>query len=144
MNCFEARQDFRGFWKKELEAERRTALIQHLSECPKCDAAFRAFALTAPVLHSESEPYRPASIPRERTASQARRSGGAYREMRRSSAWLSIAAAVALFIVGASAAYVSVEPPSTTLSEAISERQSDSFVTLVSSDVPEVNGQFGQ
>ena len=143
MNCFEARQDFRGFWKQELETDRRAALIQHLSECPKCDAAFRAFALTAPVLHSQAEPYRPASIPRVREASPARRSGGARREMRRSSAWLSIAAAAALFIVGASAAYVSVETPATTLTEAISEPQSP-YVTLVSTDIPEVNGELGQ
>jgi anti-sigma factor RsiW len=144
MNCFEARQDFRGFWKKELEAQRRAALIMHLSECSKCDAAFRAFALTAPVLHSHTEPYRPASIPRVREASAARRSGGAYREMHRSSAWVSMAAAAALFIVGASAAYLSVEPATPTLTEAVTQPQSEPFVSLVSSDVPEVNGQCGQ
>ncbi len=54
MNCFEARQDFRSFWRKELDAERRAAFIAHLAECAKCDGAFRTFALTAPVFHSEA------------------------------------------------------------------------------------------
>ena len=53
MNCFEARQDFRSFWRKELAPERRGAFLAHLAECAKCDGAFRIFALTAPVFHSE-------------------------------------------------------------------------------------------
>jgi hypothetical protein len=54
MNCFEARQDFVGFWRRTLDDERRRALLAHLKECVKCDRAFRAFALTAPMLHSGS------------------------------------------------------------------------------------------
>jgi hypothetical protein len=60
MNCFEARQDFVGFWQSAFEGERRRELLAHLKECLKCDRAFRAFALTAPMLHSggaaKSEP----------------------------------------------------------------------------------------
>lgn len=52
MNCFEARQDFVGFWRGTLDGERRRALLAHLKGCSKCDRAFRAFALTAPLLHS--------------------------------------------------------------------------------------------
>jgi hypothetical protein len=52
MNCFEARQDFVGFWQRALDGERRRELLAHLKGCSKCDRAFRAFALTAPMLHS--------------------------------------------------------------------------------------------
>jgi anti-sigma factor RsiW len=141
MNCFEARQDFRSFWRKELTPERRAAFIAHLAECAKCDGAFRTFALTAPVFHSEAEPSRLASAARRMPAS-ARREARAYREPRRASAWLSIAAVLALFITGASAAYFSVETPDETLSDAI--HQPSQFVELVSADLPEANSDFGQ
>jgi hypothetical protein len=52
MNCFEARQDFVGFWRSALEGERRRELLAHLKGCSKCDRAFRAFALSAPMVHS--------------------------------------------------------------------------------------------
>ena len=51
MNCFEARQDFVRFWQSALDGERRRDLLAHLKGCSKCDRAFRAFALTAPMLH---------------------------------------------------------------------------------------------
>jgi len=54
MNCFEARQGFVSFWQRSLEGERRRELLAHLKGCSKCDRAFRAFALTAPMLHSGS------------------------------------------------------------------------------------------
>jgi hypothetical protein len=52
MNCFEARQDFVGFWQSALDSERCRELVAHLKGCAKCDRAFRAFALTAPMLHA--------------------------------------------------------------------------------------------
>jgi hypothetical protein len=52
MNCFEARQYFVGFWQGALDVERRRELLGHLKGCAKCDRAFRAFALTAPMLHA--------------------------------------------------------------------------------------------
>jgi hypothetical protein len=52
MNCFEARQDFVGFWQSALVGDRRHELREHLKGCAKCDRAFRSFALTAPMLHS--------------------------------------------------------------------------------------------
>ena len=140
MNCFEARQDFRSFWRKELAPERRAAFIAHLGDCPKCDAAFRIFALTAPVFHSDTEPNRPLTT-QSRMAAASRREGRAYRE-RRTSAWLSIAAALVLFVTGASAAYFSEETPTETLSDAI--HQPSSYTELVSADLPEVSSDFGQ
>jgi hypothetical protein len=62
--------------------------------------------------------------------------------MRRASAWVSIAAVLALFISGASAAYFSEEAPTETLSDAI--HQPSQFVELVSADFPEANSDFGQ
>ena len=134
MNCFEARQDFRSFWRKELAPERRAAFVAHLGGCRKCDEAFRVFALTAPVLHSGMEPSRP-HIARRISASSRY-------EVRRSSAWMSIAAVLALFITGASAAYYSVDTSPETLTEAI--HQPSQFVELVSSEMPEANSDFGQ
>jgi hypothetical protein len=55
MNCFETRQEFVSFWRGALDGERRQNLLFHLKECPKCDRAFRAFALTAPMLHARGE-----------------------------------------------------------------------------------------
>ncbi len=141
MSCFVARQDFRAFWRKELTPERRTAFIAHLGQCPKCDAAFRTFALTAPVFHSEAEPLRSVSTVR-RSPAPALRAGRAYRDLRRSSGWMSMAAVLALFITGASAAYFSVETPTQTLSDAI--HQPAPFVELVSADFTETNSDLGQ
>jgi anti-sigma factor RsiW len=141
MNCFEARQEFRAFWRKEMSPERRSAFVAHLAECRKCDAAFRTFALTAPVFHSEAEPARPMSGVR-RVAAASHRDGRAYREVRRAQPWLSMAAAVALFITGASAAYFSVATPDETLSDAI--HQPSQFAEVVSADYPEAYSDFGQ
>jgi hypothetical protein len=54
MNCFEARQNFVGFWQSALAGESRGLLLAHLKGCARCDGAFRAFALTAPMLHAAS------------------------------------------------------------------------------------------
>lgn len=62
MNCFEARQDFVGFWRGALDGARRRELLAHLKGCSKCDRAFRAFALTAPMLHSGGEATAEAGI----------------------------------------------------------------------------------
>ena len=138
MNCFQARQDFQGFWRKELAPERRADFSAHLRGCRKCDEAFRIFALTAPVLHSHVEPSRPASI--QRIAFAARGESRSYRNI--ASPWMSIAAVLALFITGASAAYYSVATTPQTLSEAI--HQPSQFVELVSADMPEANSDLGQ
>jgi anti-sigma factor RsiW len=142
MNCFEARQDFRSFWRKELPPERRAAFLEHLAGCSKCDAAFRTFALTAPVFHSDAEPAATAAAGARRIPASARREGRVYREPRRASTWLSIAAVLGLFITGVSAAYFSEQAPNQTLTEAI--QQPSQFVELVSADVQDSNSDFGQ
>jgi hypothetical protein len=79
MNCFETRQEFVSFWRGTLEGERRQNLLSHLKECPKCDRAFRAFALTAPMLHPRGEAaeagvrYAPDGAPRPINMNGARR-----------------------------------------------------------------------
>ena len=141
MNCFEARQEFRSFWRKELAPQRRADFLAHLGECSKCDGAFRTFALTAPVFHSDAEPDR-TSAGAPRMSASSRREGSSYREPRRASAWLSIAAAAVLFVTGASAAYFSLETPAESLSDAVG--QPSQFVELVSADIPEASSDFGQ
>ncbi|HLK85705.1 MAG TPA: zf-HC2 domain-containing protein [Candidatus Binataceae bacterium] len=71
MNCFQARQEFIGFWRGELDAERRRALLAHLTQCARCDKAFRAFALTAPLLHARGEAAPAAAANRGAQASPA-------------------------------------------------------------------------
>jgi hypothetical protein len=56
MSCIETRNEFAALWRKTATGERRTELLAHLAGCAKCDRAFRVFALTAPVLHSDAEP----------------------------------------------------------------------------------------
>ena len=56
MDCFEVRREFAEFWRGSIEEEQRDKLLEHLSNCAGCDRAFRSFALTAPVLHSDSRP----------------------------------------------------------------------------------------
>ena len=142
MNCFEARQNFRSFWRKELAPESRAAFLAHLAECSKCDGAFRTFALTAPVFHSEAEPAA-RRVFVARVPARAHRDGNRYRTFAgRTSVWVSIAAVVALFLTGASAAYYSVKPPTETLSDAI--HQPSQSVELVSAESPETNSDFGQ
>ena len=68
MNCFEARKEFVAFWRRQMPPLERAAFSAHLGTCTRCDHSFRVFALSAPVLHSESEP--------ESRGARAHRSGG--------------------------------------------------------------------
>lgn len=126
MNCFEARQEFRGLWRKTVAAERRAELLAHLKECEKCDHAFRVFALTAPVLHGEMERQAArVSRPARREFSLAdrpRRFASASREvsLSRPNRWLAMSAAAAIFVFAASTAYLSTRAPDESLGEALS------------------------
>ncbi len=119
MNCFEARQEFEGFWRRTIAPERRAELAAHLESCAQCDHAFRLFALTAPVLHSAVEPEsRRDAAPALRPANAARRAGAVIRiEPRRQ--WFAMCAAVTVFIAATLAAYLSVTAPVESLSESL-------------------------
>ena len=123
INCFEARQEFPAFWRRELTAERRGALVNHLAGCAKCDRAFRNFALGAPVLHSASEP--PQRSVAEVQGARARdvrapRSAGAVRGEFVPRRGLAISAAALVLIAASLAAYFSVTTPVDTLNDELS------------------------
>ena len=125
MNCFEARQEFPALWRNRATGERRAEILAHLKSCAKCDHAFRIFALTAPVLHSESEPPAAArvSAPARREFSlsdRPRRFASVSRETASPRRWVAMAAAAAIFVFAGSAAIYSVDAPRDTLSDELS------------------------
>lgn len=125
MNCFESRQEFPAVWRKRATGERRAEILAHLKTCAKCDHAFRVFALTAPVLHSELEPPSAARVssPARREFSlgdRPRRFASVSRETASPRRWAAMSAAAAIFVVASSAAFYSVKAPAQTLSEELS------------------------
>lgn len=125
MNCFETRNEFPALWRKTATVERRAELMAHLTSCTKCDHAFRVFALTAPVLHSETEPAENigAALNGKRESfayDRPRRIGSVSRVENGSRRWLAMAAAAVIFVFASSAAYFSDRPSTETLNEALS------------------------
>jgi len=123
MNCFEARQEFTGFWRGVLDAGKRAELLAHLQTCAGCDHAFRVFALTAPVLHSDAEPpSRRASAPAREfsLADRPRRFASASRAEVRPQRWFAMCAAVTIFAAASLAAYLSVTAPVGSLTDELS------------------------
>jgi anti-sigma factor RsiW len=126
MNCFESRQEFSDLWRNRATGERRAEILAHLKSCAKCDHAFRLFALTAPVLHSESEPPAAArvSTPARREFSLAdrpRRFASISRETASPQRWAAMSAAAAIFVMAGSVAVYSVSSsPHQTLGEELS------------------------
>ena len=121
LNCFEARQEFRAFWRKELTSEDRAILVSHLAECAKCDRAFREFALSAPALHSAEEP--PLRSPAERPAmrdSHSRRPAAVVRSRFAPRRGLAMSAAAMVLLAASLAAYFSVTAPIDTLNDELS------------------------
>jgi hypothetical protein len=130
MNCFETRQEFSALWRKRATDERRAEILAHLKSCAKCDHAFRIFALTAPVLHSESEPpaQARASSPARREFSlgdRPQRFASVSRETTSPRRWVAMAAAAAIFVIASSAAFYSVNVPRQTLGEELSMPESN-------------------
>jgi hypothetical protein len=117
MNCFEVRQEFPAMWRKTATAEHRAALTAHLGECSKCDHAFRVFALTAPVLHSPSEPA--GRIDAHRSQAEARRGALVSRGSRQPRRMLAMCAGVMAIFVAGMAAYLSVTVPVSSYSDEI-------------------------
>ena len=130
MNCFETRNEFRALWRKTVSGERRAELLAHLGGCAKCDHAFRVFALTAPVLHSEVEPEGVAAVATaangrrelrtsDRVNDRARRTGGVARVEAGPRRWFAMAAAAAIFVFASGAAYWSERSSTDTLHDAV-------------------------
>jgi anti-sigma factor RsiW len=143
MNCFEARQDFPAFWRRELLEYRRAEMNAHLAQCPKCDAAFRTFAISAPVLHSERGAHAVTSSgaqPRESAMRAPTPMPSAnYREPRR---WFAMCASVIVFIAAATGAYLAVTPPGGSLSEALTNPREPSVQELFGSDAPDLSNDL--
>jgi len=100
-----------------MDDERRRRFLDHLKNCAGCDRAFRVFALTAPVLHSES---RPAATPFNGVSRRSASGGSRLR------AWLAATAVATLAMAATVAIYLAVLPPTQTLDEALSPQDSAS------------------
>lgn len=121
INCFEARQEFVAFWRRELPSERRIEFTNHLANCTKCDRAFRNFAISAPVLHSASEP--PGRQATERPAvreAHARRPSSVARGHYERRRGFAMSAAAMMLVAASLAAYFSVKAPVASLSDELS------------------------
>jgi len=115
VNCFEARHEFAGFWRGSIEDDRRQKILEHLRNCAGCDRAFRAFALTAPVLHADSRPTDVAfdEMPRRRpSAAPSPR------------LWMAATAVATLAMAATVAVYLAVATPTETLDEVMSPQDS--------------------
>ena len=148
MNCFVARKEFVSFWRGALGGERRRDFMMHLKKCKRCDRAFRAFSLTAPMLHSGSRavqagvsrPSAPAAFPaaahaptrdmsfsaasgRTDTARSAEilRRASVYRldDRRAKRKWGGAAAAVSAMAAAVLVGYFSIPPQPQTFEQAI-------------------------
>jgi hypothetical protein len=115
VDCFEVRREFAEFWRGSIEEERRRKLLEHLRNCAGCDRAFRAFALTAPVLHSDS---RPVAMPSDGVSHRPASSAPKPR------VWLAATAVATLTMAATVAVYLAVAAPRQTLDEALSPQDS--------------------
>lgn len=111
VNCIEVRTEFVGFWRGNLGSERRRRLLEHLGGCAGCDRAFRGFALSAPVLHSEVLPAAEPIAERWRRPARA--------EPTRL-AWLAAGAMATLALAATLTAYLAIASPEETLDQALS------------------------
>jgi anti-sigma factor RsiW len=144
MNCFEARNDFAGFWRKTLTIEQREDLRHHLRECTACDHAFRTFALTAPVLYSGSEAradYAPQRAPRLHSVGvRSWRDASAPADRRH---LRTLSRVLPGFVLAAAAAAVALHfatPPRMTFEDAIAADNSNAEVV----SYPATDNFFGQ
>jgi len=118
INCFEARQEFPAFWRRELPAGRRAELVSHLAGCARCDRAFRNFALGAPVLHSVGEPAARAAAEGQSARDwRGRRPAGVIRGEFVPRRGLAMSAAALVLVAASLVAYFSVTTPVDTLND---------------------------
>ena len=123
MNCFEARRDFAGLWRRTLDGERSQGLLTHLSGCAKCDRAFRIFALSAPMLNANGG--RPAaSVSRTGGGHASARSAAVmrratlYRLPPRQSRLMRLGAGMSAVAVAAMVAYLAAARPRQSMDDA--------------------------
>ena len=130
MNCFDARKEFPAFWRRTIPLAERARLVEHLKACARCDRAFRVFALSAPVIHSENRPEATASLARTplnlvrpRRFANARAESFARRVPQRP--WQVAATAAALLMVGAFTAWSSIQWPVRNFADSVAADTSD-------------------
>jgi hypothetical protein len=138
MNCFEARKGFTAFWRRTMPPAERGRLVEHLKVCTQCDHSFRVFALSAPVVHSESEPVVAASAARAPLNLVRPRRFASNREeqfARKGSQWpWQVAAAVALLFIGGVSAWSSTRWPVDNFAESVAGEGVDVDGAIYSSD----------
>jgi hypothetical protein len=126
MNCFEARKEFAAFWRRTMPLAERARLLEHLSACAQCDRSFRVFALSAPVVHSESQPDAAASAvrpalnlvrPRRFVALGAE----AFTRRAPEHSWRVAAAAAALVVIGGFTAWSSTQSPAENFASVVAD-----------------------
>ncbi len=130
MNCFQTRKEFPNFWRRRLEPALAGELAGHLERCGLCDQAFRLFALTAPVLHSDAEAIDAmlGSEDRPRPARPTRsRAAAADAAESRATVWTALSMLIAAIVI----AYVAAATPNESLSDALSNSQASSAVSAV-------------
>jgi hypothetical protein len=130
VNCFQTRKEFPNFWRRRLEPAQSDALAGHLERCGLCDQAYRLFALTAPVLYSDSEAVDAmlGSEERPRPARDRRsRAAGADATESRATVWTALSMLIAASVI----AYVAAAAPSESLSDALSNSQASSAISAV-------------
>jgi hypothetical protein len=138
MNCIEARREFVSFWRRTMSLASRAIFVEHLRGCAQCDRAFRAFALTAPVVHSETAPVAPRS-PHALGRTRRFTAAGAVRTAvrTRGEAWQvrKIAAAAAIFLtVGGLSAWSVSRWPAENFAESFAGEISDVDPVIYSAD----------
>jgi len=122
MNCFDARKEFRSFWRRTLSPDDRAAFAGHLRGCAQCDRSFRVFALSAPALHSDREPEaarQPSTLARAQSQRQPANGGAVGLHGGRSQGWAVAAAAAILLVVSGVAAWSAAPASSQDVMEAI-------------------------
>jgi putative zinc finger protein len=152
MNCFEARKEFPSFWRRMLTPEERTAFLAHVGRCARCDRAFRVFALTAPVLHGDSESREPLRVEQPSVATYesssyarrepviiSRRGATVARSAIMPRASRTVWAAAALAAAALFAVYVAAATPGQTLEDAILGEDPVADLSTAASD----SGAFG-
>ena len=131
MNCFQARRDFPDFWRQRLDPATTDELAGHLGVCGLCDQAYRLFALTAPVLHSDADAVEAMlageRAPRRRRAHRESGSAADHAIERHGALWAALSMLVAASVV----AYMSVAVPDDTLAAALSRIHPTSAVSAV-------------